>query len=234
MGANQQTTVPSFTVGQVLTADQQNLSARTGVPVFATTVERDAAFGGAGEKTLAEGQLAYLEDSDIVQYYDGSGWATVGPATAGALVFISATAIGPGVASVAVTSVFDSTYDSYFVDVSGAAGNGNVVGLQIGAAATGYYGGGISVSNAGTVTGRGNNNASSFTNILPETDSAGFGLQIQIINPNLAKRTVIVATGVGNFFGGQLADTTAYTGFTLTTTGTLTGGAIRVYGIANS
>jgi hypothetical protein len=76
MGANAQTTVPSFTIGQVLTADQQNQSARTGVPVFATTVERDAAFGGSGEKTLAEGQLAYLEDSDIVQYYDGSGWAT--------------------------------------------------------------------------------------------------------------------------------------------------------------
>ena len=83
MGANAQTTVPSFTIGQVLTADQQNQSARTGVPVFATTVERDAAFGGSGEKTLAEGQLAYLEDSDIVQYYDGSSWATVGPTTAG-------------------------------------------------------------------------------------------------------------------------------------------------------
>jgi hypothetical protein len=59
MGANAQTTVPSFTIGQVLTADQQNQSARTGVPVFATTVERDAAFGGAGEKTLAEGQLLF-------------------------------------------------------------------------------------------------------------------------------------------------------------------------------
>jgi hypothetical protein len=36
MGANAQTTVPSLLVGQVLTADQQNQSARTGVPVFAT------------------------------------------------------------------------------------------------------------------------------------------------------------------------------------------------------
>ena len=79
MGANAQTTVPSFTIGQVLTADQQNQSARTGVPVFATTVERDAAFGGAGEKTLAEGQLCYLEDTNKVQYYDGAAWETVGP-----------------------------------------------------------------------------------------------------------------------------------------------------------
>jgi hypothetical protein len=81
MGANAQTTVPSFTIGQVLTADQQNQSARTGVPVFATTVERDAAFGGAGEKTLAEGQLCYLEDTNKVQYYDGAAWANLGSVT---------------------------------------------------------------------------------------------------------------------------------------------------------
>ncbi len=79
MGLNAQTTVPTFVASQILTADQQNQSARTGVPVFATTVERDAAFGGSGEKTLAEGQLCYLEDSNVVQYYDGAAWATVGP-----------------------------------------------------------------------------------------------------------------------------------------------------------
>ena len=81
MGANAQTTVPTFTAGQVLTADQQNQSARTGVPVFATTVERDAAFGGAGEKTLAEGQLCYLEDTNKVQFYDGAAWANLGSVT---------------------------------------------------------------------------------------------------------------------------------------------------------
>jgi len=43
--ANTQTTVPLFTVGAALTAAQQNISAATGVPVFATTATRDAAFG---------------------------------------------------------------------------------------------------------------------------------------------------------------------------------------------
>jgi len=81
MGANAQTTVPTFTAGQVLTAAQLNNSARTGVPVFATTVERDAGFGGAGEKTLAEGQLCYLEDTNKVQYYDGAAWANLGSVT---------------------------------------------------------------------------------------------------------------------------------------------------------
>lgn len=81
MGANAQTSVPTFTAGEVLTAANMNISARTGVPVFANSTARDAAFGGTGEKVLAEGQLAYLEDSNIVQYYDGASWSTLGPTT---------------------------------------------------------------------------------------------------------------------------------------------------------
>lgn len=80
MGANAQTTVPTFVDGQVLTAAQQNQSARTGVPVFADTTARDAAFGGAGEKTLAEGQLCYVENLTGVaqiQYYDGAAWVSL-------------------------------------------------------------------------------------------------------------------------------------------------------------
>jgi hypothetical protein len=81
MGANAQTTVPTFTAAQVLTADQMNQSARTGVPVFADTTARDAAFGGTGEKTLAEGQLCYLESTDKVQFYNGTSWANLGLVT---------------------------------------------------------------------------------------------------------------------------------------------------------
>jgi len=77
MGANAQTTVPDFVAETVLTAAKLDISAATGVPVFATTVTRDAAFGGAN-KVLAEGQLAYIEASDTVQYYDGAAWASVG------------------------------------------------------------------------------------------------------------------------------------------------------------
>lgn len=108
MGANAQTTVPTFVAAQVLTATQLNNSARTGVPVFATTVERDAAFGGSGEKTLAEGQLCYLEDSNVVQYYDGAAWATVGPSASG-VVQVKSTFLGTD---------FTTTSTSY-VDVTG-------------------------------------------------------------------------------------------------------------------
>jgi hypothetical protein len=80
MGVNQQTSVPAFTSGQVLTAQQQT-EINTGVPVFADTTARDAAFGGTGEKVLAEGQLCYLESTNKVQYYDGSAWANLGSMT---------------------------------------------------------------------------------------------------------------------------------------------------------
>jgi hypothetical protein len=76
---NEQITVPLFTAGEVLTAANMNISAGTGVPVFANTTTRDAGFGGAGEKVLAEGQLCYLSSTNVVQYYDGAAWATVGP-----------------------------------------------------------------------------------------------------------------------------------------------------------
>jgi hypothetical protein len=117
MGANAQTTVPTFTAGQVLTAAQMNDSARTGVPVFADTSARDAGFGGTGEKTLAEGQLCYLEDSDVVQYYDGSSWATVGPSSGG-LALIET--LSPSAVTTAqfTTGNLSATYSTYLVTVN--------------------------------------------------------------------------------------------------------------------
>jgi len=109
MGANAQTTVPTFTASQVLTADQMNQSARTGVPVFADSTARDAGFGASGEKVLAEGQLCYLEDSDIVQYYDGSSWATVGPSSAGGLVFLSSATFSAAATVSLPTSTFTAS-----------------------------------------------------------------------------------------------------------------------------
>jgi hypothetical protein len=112
MGANAQTSVPLFVANSVLTAAQQNISAATGVPVFATTVTRDAAFGGSN-KVLAEGQLCYIEASNIVQYYDGASWATVGPATAGGLVCVKSETAVSAAASATADNVFTSAYTNY-------------------------------------------------------------------------------------------------------------------------
>ena len=75
MGANAQTSVPLYAAGEILTAANMNISAGTGVPVFATTTTRDAAFGGTGEKTLAEGQVCYVEAAPKkLMIYNGTSW----------------------------------------------------------------------------------------------------------------------------------------------------------------
>lgn len=239
MGANAQTTVPLFTSGQVLTAAQQNTSAGTGVPVFATTTTRDAAFGGSN-KALAEGQLCYIEASDVVQYYTGSAWATVGPASASALTLISATTIGSAVSSVTVSSAFSATYDNYQIFVNGGVASGNCdLKFTLGATVTGYYSQGIYASYNATVAGDGAANTSSFNyGGGGSTDSLFANLIVR--SPYLSQRTYMSAplnssTTVAGFASGLLNNTTSYTAFTFTpNAGTLTGGTIYVYGYAKS
>ena len=236
--ANTQTTVPLFVANQILTAAQQNASAGTGVPVFATTVTRDAAFGGSN-KALAEGQLAYIEASNIVQYYDGAAWATVGPATPGALTLISATTIGTTVASVTVSSAFSSTYDNYQIVVSGGAGSSGLnLELTFGATATGYYSQLIYATYNNTVAAAGVSNGSKFT-YVGTAYSGGLSMSAFVGAPNLAKTTTVgspfMGDGFGGNFNGTLQNSTQYTAFTVTASaGTLTGGTVYVYGYSKA
>lgn len=80
MGANAVTSIPDFVALQVLTAAELDV-VNCGIPVFATTTTRDAAFGGSGEKTLAQGQFCYLESTGKLQVYTGSAWSNVGTQT---------------------------------------------------------------------------------------------------------------------------------------------------------
>ena len=71
-----------FASGDVLTADQVNTYLMDqSIMRFADTTARDAAFGGAGEPTLAEGMFAYTTDTNTLWFYDGSAWevATIKP-----------------------------------------------------------------------------------------------------------------------------------------------------------
>jgi hypothetical protein len=238
MGANAQTTVPTFTSGQILTADQQNQSARTGVPVFATTGTRDAGFGGTGEKTLAEGQMCYVEGTGL-QTYNGTSWITWGTApSSGGLELITAQTIGSAVASVTVSNVFSSTYDDYLVRLSaGAASTSADLNLTFGATTTGYYWSFAGTSYANAAAKNGGANAASIV-AVGNVSANGYSSVIDIQAPNLAKNTmvrtnytVIETGGSSGVINGWVNNTTAYTAFTLTCgTGTLTGGTIYVYG----
>lgn len=68
----------SFTAGEVLTAANVNQYLMRGVKVFADAATRTAAYGGAGEPTLEEGEVSYLMDTNSIEVYDGSAWIGVG------------------------------------------------------------------------------------------------------------------------------------------------------------
>ena len=240
--ANEQTTVPLFVAAEVLTAADMNISAGTGVPVFSNSTTRDAGFGGAGEKVLAEGQLCYLSDSNIVQYYSGASWATVGPATASALTLVSATTIGTTVASVTVSGAFSSTYENYQITVTGGVSSATTnLGLNLGSTTTGYYAAYARATYAGAADNAGDSNQAQWSR-AGTCDSNTLISHLFLLSPNLAKKTTLqgwyseaTTGGSAGAISGFLNDSTQYTAFTITpATGTLTGGTIRVYGYSNS
>ena len=203
MGANAQTTVPTFTIGQVLTADQQNQSARTGVPVFATTVERDAAFGGAGEKTLAEGQLAYLEDSNIVQYYDGSSWATVGPQTLSSGLNYITGASFTSVSSVSLPDdTFTSTYRNYRIILEITSGSATYSQLRGRTSGVDYSTGTYTFACMGLTSSPATQNTGSSTATgwrLATTDNNRSIATIDLLSPQVSGNTTYMA----NMYGGD-------------------------------
>ena len=240
MGANAVTTVPVYTAGEVLTAADLNIT-NSGIPVFAGTTERDAAFGGTGEKTLAEGQYAYIEATKTTQYYDGSGWVAVG---ASGLTLIKSQTIGSAVSSITVTDVFSSTYDNYKVVINGGVGSINLIGIlmTLGSNASGVQGVAVGADyGSAAVSADAANNIAAFE-WAGQASTGGIYMSGDIIAPNLAKYTYGSFSGsrfnnnvyvVGAFY--EIVNTTQFTAFTLTfNQGTLTGGTIRVYGYANS
>tara|TARA_R110000822_G_scaffold129621_1_gene265835 strand:- start:192 stop:932 length:741 start_codon:yes stop_codon:yes gene_type:complete len=246
MGANAQTAVPVFTAGQVLTAQQQT-EINTGIPVFATTVTRDAAFGGAGEKTLAEGQFAYIEATNTTQYYDGSNWQSVGVAPG--LVFITGTTFS-AVTSVSLpTSTFSSTYQNYLVIFNNTTATSNCnLTLRMRAAGTDATAGNYQnmlkkVTNVNTEAIIGTNSQTSFF-MADQSASTLYTAIVNVQGSNLAQNTVInpqiysttTGTSQNSFVGlSVLSDTTQYDSLTLiSSVATNITGNYKVYGYANS
>jgi hypothetical protein len=160
-----------------------------------------------------------------------------------ALVLISSTTIGSAVSSVTVSNVFSATYDSYRIIINGGVGStSSLLQFQLSGLTTAYYGGFTSTTyNTNTVAGVSINNASSNT-YAGSANVDNLYLLMDVINPFLSKYTQMISTNVydtaPNRFGTTVAiqnNNTSVTGFVLTpSTGTITGGTIRVYGYTNS
>jgi hypothetical protein len=252
MGLNAQTTVPAFTAGQILTAAQQT-NINTGIPVFADTTARDAAFGGTGEKVLAEGQYAYIEATNTTQFYDGSSWLPVG--TTPGMVFITgAPFTAQGTISMPA-GTFTTTYKTYkvFLQITASSTDLDVL-CRVNASGTPNSTSGQYVwSKTGTFTNatenvQGNTNSQTSA-LINEGRNSGIMVapcnDMTIYDPANAS-TFTQATG--NWVGGidnNGINAMGYHGFTiqtaaandgltfLTSTGTITG-FYRVYGLNES
>ena len=174
-------------------------------------------------KTFTTGEV--LTASDTNTYLANSG-----------LVYVTSATVGTGVSSVTVSNAFSATYDRYLVTIDGIVGSaGGDFRFQLGSAASQYYG----IYNYQISTGTSN---TFYQNATANAYIGGFdtigdqSINFDIINPYKTVRTTWTGQAFGNNyyfnFGYQLADTTSYTAFTISTGSatTLTGGTITVYG----
>jgi hypothetical protein len=190
-----------------------------------------------------DGQVIYETDTDRAMVWNGTGWVVLstGRANSLGLDLIKTQTIGSAVSSVTVSDAFSSTYDNYKIIISGGVASATIsLNMTLGSTSTGYY-----------YAGKARNYAAADLNIAQSNGSSWYAAEgatsvlngsIEVLCPNLAKNTFFNSTisaprtdGYWLAVGGYLSDTTAYTAFTLTaSSGTMTGGTIRVYGYVNS
>jgi hypothetical protein len=147
--------------------------------------------------------------------------------------------VGTGVSSVTVSDAFSADYDAYKIIWSnGTMSVDTNLRMTIGNATTLYYGSLIYASfSGGGVQEAGNNNLAQF-NWSGGGDTDGANASVELLNPFLTKATQMQArirysTVYGNFVG-HLANNNSYTSFGFSpSSGTMTGGTIRVYGYRN-
>ena len=237
MGANAQTAVPKFTAGQVLTAAQQT-QINTGIPVFATTATRDAAFGGSS-KALAQGQMAFIEATNTTQFYNGTAWVTLDGTnyiTSGTFTTAS---------TVTIDNCFTSTYRNYMIEIEGLS---SVASAELRAQ---FRAGGSNNSNNSYISGivYGIQTAAVagqyISNTYQSSAYAGtdrFGATFTYYAPQVAVATTHSVTFFGRSNtagqygagGGIFNATTQFDGIQFyPSSGTLTG-TYRVYGLADS
>jgi hypothetical protein len=160
------------------------------------------------------------------------------------LVFIKSQTIGSGVSSVTVTGAFSATFDHYRVIVQiNTSSSSPYIGMTIGSSTSGYYGSRTATTYAGAFSGSGDNNASKFSYLAAGYVGSPMQFSADIRAPFIATETQIFSSYVDSnatsgasagTYSGFLNNSTSHSYFTIApSTGTITGGTIRVYGYNN-
>ncbi len=175
-------------------------------------------------KTFTTGEV--LTASDTNTYLANAG-----------LVYVTSATVGTGVSSVTVSNCFNATYDAYRIVATNvnSGGTGNSAGLQLTGLTTGYYASIVYTLWASSTVVGSNDNNTSLWNFAGSYSSDGLVLCCDIINPFLARPTILAngtyASHLGGPVNGKQTSSTSVTGFTVSTPlNTMTGGQITVYG----
>lgn len=203
----------------------------------------------AGSCTVSSaGPLAIPQHGGGQLVFSSASAATYFPtavtATASGLTLVKTQTIGTAVSSVQVTGAFSATYDNYKISISGGVGSAtSTLATILGSSTTGYSGSMIYYTATGSSASPGTPSAlSSATSSFSWSGSANTNsiiYNVDIQNPFLAKYSFLQGywydIAQSGFTFGAHSSAVSYSDFTITpSTGTLTGGTIRVYGYQNS
>jgi len=235
---------PAFS--KLSSADVNDYLADQVIMRFATTTARDAAFGGVGEPTLAEGMTAYIDADNSIYTYDGSNWIRM--VSASRVVGLEKIVTGTLSGVTSFVGCFPSEYTSFRIigdgiDTASAAFFGfRMLVNTTPDASSQYYTAlnGLSSSSANLDIGQ-----ATTVGVLVRQVSGSNGdcaFSFDVMNPNVSgTRTIFSGTsashydGVGSsaFSGGVDIDaTTAYDGIQFLTVGgqVVSTGRVTVYG----
>jgi hypothetical protein len=148
--------------------------------------------------------------------------------------------VGTTVSAVTVTDAFTADYDSYrVVWTGGIASTSNNARLTFGAIATGYYAAWQDINYGSGATNVVRDNNAAYFSFAGIAQTTLVSCDFVVNGPNLLFPTTFYSmvpnpsTSGGSLIGsGYNTSALAHTSFTLTaSTGTFTGGTIRVYGL---
>jgi len=229
----------TFTAGEVLSASNvQNYLMDQSVMSFAGSAARSSAIGTAN---FEEGMVSYLQDTNLVEVYNGTNWASVAPSgpTPG-LVQIGTAISFSAVASQSFNDVFSASYRNYKIVASMTCSSDTdlsfrlrVGGSDLSSANSYYYGAyyvGLSSSQAFASI-----NQSNPSNIFVGAIGGWNGLlDLDVSAPFIAAKTAVSGQSgmryLLNVAGVTNNNETSYTGFSLIPSAGNISGVVNIYG----
>jgi hypothetical protein len=190
-------------------------------------LEAKLGIGSSAASAASEGAVLKANGSGTTTYAKNGLW------------FVKSQTVGSAVSSVTVTDAFSSSFTNYRVVVSNVDCSiaDNVLSLTLGSSSANYYSASRYFNYAGgTIEVNRSNAATAYT--LGSDTNNNTNFSFDIFQPFLAEYTTWSGSGwtyaYVTVFGGVHNSATSYSSFTIaTTSGTMTGGTIKVYGYQN-